>query len=253
MSTPAVKTALVTGASRRLGAFLARHLAGRGWNLILHYHTHRIQAEDLAESLARLYPESRFTAVGADLTEDTGAETLVRTAAERSPTGSLDTVVHGACSWAEDSWQTAEQSVFETQYRVQVWSLVVFARFLAAQDRPSAPHLVALLDARLASADPRHFSYISAKAAAAHAVNRLALEAGPRLRVNALAPGLLLKPDDLGEETWQSWAAASPLQTVGSPGDLLAAFDYLEAAPYVTGQILYTDGGRHLKGGLGGF
>ncbi len=164
-------------------------------------------------------------------------------------------IVHSASSWVGDTSGTAEAETWEAAHRLQVWSALVLARALSgwAADRGAEGHLVTLLDGRLRDHDAGHFSYAFAKRELAQLTRYLALDLAPGVRVNGLAPGLILRADSTPRTSWRkAGQEATPLGRPGRTSDLVKALRYLVDNPYVTGQILAVDGGRHLKGDLFG-
>ena len=158
-------------------------------------------------------------------------------------------IVHSASFWQQDTWQTATREAWEQSHRLHGWTALVLARLLAA--RPGS-HLITLLDARSRDPDTLHASYGFAKRELLQLTRWLALELAPSVRVNGIAPGLVLKPDALTRRDWSALAEASPLKRTGSSAQVIAALNYLLTNPGVTGQVLTVDGGRHLKGDLFG-
>jgi len=235
--------ALVTGGARRLGAAMSRELVRRGYDLWLHYH----QSRDEAEALAAAFRQkgAMVQTVGADLGSPGGAEALAETLAARPPV----LIIHSASEWLTDGWRSARREDWERSHRLHGWTALVLARLLVPG--PNA-QLITLLDARSRDRDPVHLSYGFAKRELLQLTRWLALELAPGVRVNGLAPGLVLRPDGMTPAAWKSLAAASPLERTGNPAQVVAALKYLLSSPGVTGQILTVDGGRHLKGDLFG-
>lgn len=241
--------ALVTGAARRLGAAFALDLARRGWDLWVHYHTSEAEARALAEKIGSLGRRARL--IRADLAAPGGAELLADRLAEDPPR----LVVHSASLWSEDSLATAEVETWESSHRLHVWTAMVLARALASWSSAGEGegHLVTLLDSRLRDRDPNHFSYAFAKRELAQLTRYLAAELAPAVRVNGLAPGLILRADGAPAGPWaQAGRDSTPLGRTGRTSDLVKALRYLTDNTFVTGQILAVDGGRHLKGDLFG-
>lgn len=241
--------ALVTGAARRLGASFALELARRGWDLWLHYHTSEAEASALAAKIGELGRRAR--PIRADLSAPGGVEALVERLEEAPPR----LIVHSASAWSEDTALEALVETWEASHRLHVWTALVLARSLArwTQADDGEGHLVTLLDSRLRDRDPGHFSYAFAKRELAQLTRYLAVELAPRVRVNGLAPGLILKADGAPSQAWaEAGRLSTPLGRPGRPSDLVRALRYLVDSPFVTGQILVVDGGRHLKGDLFG-
>ena len=121
-------------------------------------------------------------------------------------------------------------------------------RCLAAQGRDGA--VVNLLDARVGDYDRQHAAYHLSKRLLAALTRRMAIEFAPRLRVNAVAPGLILPPDGEDEGHFDRLASTNPLQRRGCPEAVAEAVLFLLRSDFVTGQVLFVDGGRHLRGNL---
>lgn len=241
--------ALVTGAARRLGAAFALDLARRGWDLWLHYHTSEADARALAAKIGALGRRAR--PIRADLSASGGVEALVDRLEESPPS----LIVHSASTWTQDTAFTVEADLWESSHRLHVWSALVLSRALArwASEGRGEGHLVTLLDSRLRDRDPDHFSYAFAKRELAQLTRYLAAELAPAVRVNGLAPGLILKAVGAPQALWtRAGLESTPLARTGKPADLVRALRYLVDSPFVTGQILTIDGGRHLKGDLFG-
>jgi NAD(P)-dependent dehydrogenase (short-subunit alcohol dehydrogenase family) len=243
------RIALVTGAARRLGAAFALDLARRGWDLWLHYQHSEEEARALGEKIERL--NRRVWLVREDLSEPGGAEAL----AARVDEVPASLIVHSASLWSGDTAASAVAQTWDASHRLHGWTAVVLARALArwsSQERREG-HLVTLLDSRLRDRDPEHFSYAFAKRELAALTRYLAAELAPGVRVNGLAPGLIMKSDDYPLSAWEKTGRDStPLARTGRPAELVRALRYLVENRFVTGQILAVDGGRHLKGDLFG-
>ena len=236
------KTALVTGGARRLGKALVLSLA-RGWNVWIHYRTSADDALELAARIEKAGGSARVAA--ADLAAPGGAEELVRLVSSQQPS----LIVHSASEWTEDTASTAEAAVWERSHRLHAWTAVVLARALAGW---GGGHLVTVLDARLRDRDPAHFSYAFAKRELMLLTRYLAAEFAPAVRVNGIAPGMVLRDDGTPPAEWNKFGRAVPLGRAGTAREVVQALRYLMGNAYVTGQILAVDGGRHLKGDLFG-
>jgi NAD(P)-dependent dehydrogenase (short-subunit alcohol dehydrogenase family) len=238
------KIALVTGSARRLGASLALDLAARGWDMWIHYHSSPAEAILLAESIRKT--GRRAWTVGADFSQEGGAEALVAALSPAPP----NLIIHNASVWEEDTALTANSTSWTKSHRLHGWTCIVLARFLAQNGEG---HLINLLDSRLRDRDPSHFSYAFAKRELLQLTRYLAAELAPRVRVNGLAPGMILKADHMESAAWQKIASeVTPLRRTGTTDELLMALHYLIGNTFVTGQILTIDGGRHLLGDLFG-
>ncbi|HNR34300.1 MAG TPA: SDR family oxidoreductase, partial [Candidatus Hydrogenedentes bacterium] len=126
----------------------------------------------------------------------------------------------------------------------------LLGRCLAAQKRPGG--IVNLLDARIADYDREHASYHLSKRLLFTLTRMMAVEFAPCVRVNGIAPGLILPPEGKDESYLAQLAATNPLNRYGSPDDVAEAVLYLLRSDFVTGQVIFVDGGRHMRGGMYG-
>jgi NAD(P)-dependent dehydrogenase (short-subunit alcohol dehydrogenase family) len=222
---------------------LAAHLAQQGWSVALSWKTHEADAQALAVELGRLGVEART--FFADFSVPEASERLWQELLQSL--GQLPRlVVHSASEWVRDTVHNVQEKNWFDALRVQSWPLVVFARELYAAWPDGGANLVTLLDARTASSTPAEFSYGWGKRLAQGLVSDLALQVAPRVRVNGLSLGPVLRAETVPTELWRSWQENLPLGLPLSVEDVLKSFDTLVQSPVFTGQILYVDGGLHL-------
>jgi hypothetical protein len=241
------QTALVTGGAKRLGRAIALALADRGVHVVLHYGHSADEAQAVVAALRA--KGVRAGAVQANLEVPEQVEPLFAEAVEVA--GPIGLLVNGAGVFPPS--RLADFTTTDLMHAVQINALapVQLARALAAQGRPGS--VVNLLDARsLTDYDGHHVAYDASKRLLHTFTCMMAREFAPRVRVNAIAPGLILPPSGEDESYLRRLAPANPLQAVGSAGDILRALFYLLDSPFVTGQVLYVDGGRHLRGAIYG-
>ncbi|NDK38995.1 pteridine reductase [Pseudoxanthomonas gei] len=239
--------ALVTGSARRIGAAIARRLHGEGYDLALHYRDSAAEMQALAAELESARPGSVLT-LQADLAEFDRLPELVANAVGRF--GRLDALVNNASSFQP----TAIGSATPQQWN-ELFASNAHAPFFLAQ--AAAPHLKAargaivnLVDVYAEQPLAGHTVYCMAKAALLMATRSLALELAPEVRVNAVAPGAILWPQqDHGDDAKAALLGRTPLARTGTPGEIAAAVYWLlREATYTTGQVIRVDGGRLLSG-----
>jgi pteridine reductase len=240
-------TALVTGGARRAGRAMVEALAARGVHVVIHFGRARAEADEL---VAALRPAGVAAwAVQADLTDGAQTDRLFAQAVEAA--GPIDILVNSASAFPPSRLADVSPEHLVDMVRLHAAAPLLLGRALAAQRRPGS--IVNLTDARsLSDYDPAHVAYHAAKRLLDTFTRMMAIEFAPLVRVNAIAPGLILPPDGARAAALRRIAAASPLQMLGSVDDLLRALLYLLESPYVTGQTLYVDGGRHLRGAVYG-
>jgi NAD(P)-dependent dehydrogenase (short-subunit alcohol dehydrogenase family) len=234
------KAARVTGAAKRLGRAVAEELAAQGADVVIHYGRSGEAADELAGQLARA--GGKAWAVGADLAQPEQVEQLVPRALEQ--TGRLDVLVNSASVFPADSLQEATLETAIENLRVNAWAPFALTRAFARHAGRGA--VVNFLDTRVDGFDWKHVSYILSKHALLLLTRMTALEFAPKMRVNGVAPGLILPPPGEDESYLEKLAGTVPLRRHGNAADITEAVLYLLRSEFVTGQVLFVDGGRHL-------
>lgn len=237
--------ALVTGAARRVGAVIARHLHAAGYDLALHYRHSADQAQALADELQAARPDS-VQLLPADLADSASWPALIDTCIAHH--GRLDALVNNA-----SAFYPTPVGEIEVRHWHELFASNAQAPLFLAQ--AAAPHLRAVGGAIVNLADiyaerplARHTVYVMAKAALVAMTRSLAIELGPQVRVNAIAPGAVLWPEEGKAYTDQeSLLEGTALKRMGAPQDIADAVLYLlRDARYCTGEVLRVDGGRSL-------
>ncbi len=238
------KTVLVTGAARRVGAEIARVLHAEGASLALHYRSATAEAQSLVAEFNAARPGSAL-AFQADLLETDHLARLVADVAEHF--GQLDALVNNASSF----FATPIGSIGEREWDDLLGTNLKAPLFLA---QAAATHLAVARGAIVNITDihaerplKNYPLYCAAKAGLAGLTRALALELAPHVRVNAIAPGPILWPEDgaFDAAAQANVISRTLLKRGGDPADIARTVRFLLAdAPYVTGQILAVDGGR---------
>lgn len=238
------RTALVTGAAKRLGATIARALHGEGMNLLLHYNKSEAEAQALAAELNAARPDSAATAQ-ADLGNIQGLESLVKAALQW---GGLDVLVNNASSFRPTPLGQITEDDWDDLVGSNVKAPLFLAQAAAVHLKKNHGCIVNMADIHAGRPLKEHTVYCVAKAGLVMLTLSLARELGPEVRVNGVAPGPVLWPDaGLDAATKKSILEATALKRKGSPEDVAGAVLYLvRDAEYVTGQILAVDGGRSI-------
>jgi pteridine reductase len=242
------KRALVTGGAKRLGREIALLLAGRGVSLAIHYNTSRGPADALCRELRTL--GVRAAPIAGDLDDPRASELLFQEAWESL--GGLDFLVNNASIFPPDRLDEMDLPHLMDNIRVNAWAPFLLTRAFWRRIRGSGARgsVVNLLDTRLVGGDLAHASYHLSKAMLRELTLLTALEFAPELQVNGVAPGAVLPPEGKDDEYLAELTGELPLKRRGYPGDIAGATAYLLGAGFVTGQIIFVDGGRHLR--LGG-
>jgi pteridine reductase len=237
------KAALVTGAARRVGATIARHLHAAGADVVIHYRGAEADAAKLEADLNALRPNSARR-VKADLLAPIAPRALVDAALAQFKR--LDILVNNASTF----YPTAVGRIEATHWDELMGSNLRAPLFLAQE---AAPHLakhagsiVNIVDIHAERPLKGYAVYSVAKAGLAALTRSLALELAPSVRVNAVAPGAIAWPEDGQFESAERAriVATTPLARIGEPEAVAQAVHFLATAAFVTGQVLAVDGGR---------
>jgi NAD(P)-dependent dehydrogenase (short-subunit alcohol dehydrogenase family) len=226
----AEKTAIVTGAGKRVGAAIARALVDDGWAVVAHVH----HTEDAA-------PEGA-TKVVADLVDPAAAEAIFAAANDLPPVRLL---VNNAARFAWDGFGEFSAQEFEAHMAANARAPAQLIELLATGHDGGDALVVNLLDAKLAAPNPDHLSYTLSKHALAALTDLAARALAPRsIRVNGIAPALMLRSSGQSEENFKAMHENNPLRRGVEPGDVIAALRYFVSARTVTGQVITIDSGQ---------
>jgi NAD(P)-dependent dehydrogenase (short-subunit alcohol dehydrogenase family) len=225
------RTAIVTGAARRVGAVIADSLAANGWTVIAHVHH---ENDTVPGELHR---------VVADLS-DPGAATRILAAADPLPPVAL--LVNNAARFAWDEAGRLDCDEFDVHMAINVRAPALLIDALAQQHRPGRDACVVnILDSKLAAPNPDYLSYTLSKQALGGLTEIYARAlAGIGIRVNAVAPALMLQSSGQSEENYRRMHDMNPLRRGVEPRDVVDAIQYLADARAVTGQTIVLDGGQ---------
>jgi pteridine reductase len=239
-------TALITGAARRIGACIAQTLHQRGCDVFLHYQSSNVAAEQLAEKLNELRRGSA-TIVQADLAQTEDIDRLAEQV--RSHTGQLDLLVNNASRFFPTGVGTTTMQQWDELMGSNLRGPYFLVQALLQELAAAGGSVVNLVDIHAVRPMHQHAVYCMAKAGMQMMTLALAKDLGPQIRVNGVAPGAILWPeDDSSAEYREKVLDKTVMGRAGTPEDIASAVAYLGLdAPYVTGQVLAVDGGRSLN------
>jgi len=232
--------ALVTGASRRLGLAFARGAAAAGHDVAVHYRSGDGAAAEAVAALSAL--GARAEAFRADLREPGSARRLVEAVLGRF--GRLDLLVHSASPWAARAVGEVTEADWDDVFGVGPRAAFFLAQAAAPALSANEGAILLVSDVAAGKAWPRHVPHCASKAAVDALVRNLAVALAPAVRVNGVAPGVVLPPDDLPDEEVARLVARTPLGRRVSVDDLVTAALHIAANRSITGQVLAVDAGR---------
>lgn len=235
------KTALVTGASKRIGRATALSLGAEGMNIVIHYNRSEADARQLADELRPLGVKSWL--LQADFDRPDAHVDLIDRALKLS--SSLDILVNNASVFPMRRLADLSFEQFVGDLRVNAWAPFDLCRQFAKL--VGKGKIVNMLDSRLRGYDWLHTGYIASKQVLELFTRMLALELAPNISINAVAPGLVLPPPGQDLSYIQRMVNSVPMKKHGDAQDVADAIVYLLKSSFCTGQIIYVDGGRHLR------
>jgi NAD(P)-dependent dehydrogenase (short-subunit alcohol dehydrogenase family) len=229
------RTAIVTGAGKRIGREIAAALIADGWQVLCHVHHEDDEVPPDAASVV------------ADLERPDCADRIFA-AAEGLPPVRL--LVNNAARFAWDGFGEFDPAGFSAHMAVNVRApALLIDRFARDQDQSEDSSVVNLLDSKLAAPNPDFLSYTLSKQALAGLTELAARALAPRgVRVNGIAPGLMLRSAGQSEENFRAMHADNPLRRGVEPADVIGAIRYLAGARCVTGQVLMIDSAQRFLG-----
>ncbi|MEM6372387.1 MAG: SDR family oxidoreductase [Pseudomonadota bacterium] len=245
--------ALVTGAGHRLGQAMAVYLAGRGYDVAVHYASSDKGALDTVAQIEAL--DQRGVALQADLLDEDATQALFgrAVAALGDP---ITCLVNNASIFEYDTVETATRASWDRHMDSNLRAPFVLTQAMAAQGlepaqdvrgEPVATGLILnMVDQRVQKLTPEFMTYTLAKMGLWALTQTSARALAPAIRVNAIGPGPTLQGGRQSAEHFAKQRAATVLERGSNPEDIIAALGYFLDAPAITGQLLCVDGGQHL-------
>ena len=237
---------LVTGAARRVGAVIARTLHDAGYDVALHYRKSRGELDALADALESQRAHSTLV-LQADLADSAQLPGLVDAVVARF--GRLDALVNNASIFHATPLGEITAAQCDEFFAVNARAPLLLAQAAAPHLKMAHGAIVNITDIHAERPLPQHAAYGMSKAALRMATLALAQELAPDVRVNAVAPGAILWPENKSGADREAMLAHIPLQRTGTPEEIANTVLWLiRDAGYVTGQTVRVDGGRTLAG-----
>lgn len=233
-------TALVTGGAKRIGRAFCEALAEDGYAIAIHCNRSRGEAEALADDLKAKGASAGVFA--ADFSDAANAEALMGEAAKAM--GPVSLLINSASIFEDDSVENVSAQSLRRHMEANTLAPVLLSKAFAAQ-APAGSMIFNVLDYKLFNINADFYSYTISKAALKTVTEMLARALAPRIRVNAVAPGLTLPSPYHDEAIFERLHDDNPLQCGPTPDDLVRTLRWFLATPSVSGQIVCVDGGQH--------
>jgi pteridine reductase len=239
------KVVLITGGARRVGAAIARRLHGVGADLIVHYRSSATEARALKDELTSQRPDSVVLVQG-DLLKLPNLNSLIKEAVKAY--GRLDALVNNASSFYPTAMGEITEKAWDDLVGTNLKAPLFLSQAAARELRKHHGAIINIIDIHAEFPMKNYVAYTTAKGGLLALTRSLARELGPEVRVNGVAPGTILWPED---DTWKDEVARqrimnqTALKRIGEPDDIAKTVEFLlTGAPYVTGQVIAVDGGR---------
>lgn len=231
--------ALVTGASRRIGKACALELADMGYNIFLHYNTSKKEAvntQRLIEDFGR-----KCILKQANFKDEKEVSALIKDCIKD---GVLEILVNNASVFVESNFETEGCSLLDNLFAANFKAPYILTKQFAKYCGKGV--IINLLDTKINQYKTRHLDYLLTKKLLEEFTYLSATELAPRIRVNGIAPGLILPPEDKSEDYLNELAKDIPLNKTGSLQELMQALRFLVENTFITGEVIHVDGGEHL-------
>ena len=233
------KTILITGAARRLGRMFALACAHAGADVVIHHSHSEAEAKTVKQEINRLGRQAWI--FQADFNDPSEAGSLIRLINESTP---LHGLVNSAAIFAPLSLETTSLQDWQQHLQINLTAPFLLSQAFAKQAQPGA-RIVNILDWRALRPGADHFPYTISKSALAALTRSLAVALAPDITVNGLALGAILPPSD-GKKA-PDILKNIPLRRWANENEVEQALLFLlTGTPYITGEIIHVDGGRHL-------
>ena len=231
---------LITGGSVRIGREIALHFARNGAKVVVHYNRSEREAWTLLEQLNDI--SSGHQCVCADLLKEEERRKLLPTLLEKDQ--KLNCLVNNASVYRRCPLVNVDLHRFMQDYEINfVAPFILMCEFAHYCEEGN---IINLLDQRVATVDPSASTYGFAKKSLRDATEAAAVQWAPRIRVNAVAPGIVLPPPGIGSGKMERLLKNVPMAQTSSAAEVASACLFLAKAETITGQVIYVDGGMHL-------
>ena len=236
------KTALITGASKRIGKSVAEYLAEKGWNIIVHYSSSEKMAEELLSLLSLKYPTQNFYLVKSNLNDVDEVVALIPKVFLEF--GAFQLLINNASIFNPAYLKETSTEFFDKHINVNLKAPFILLRDFANYCKSG--NIINFVDTRITTNKSNFAAYSLSKKALWELTKMAALEFAPQIRVNAIAPGVTLPPENENEDYLFDLAKNIPMKKPGGVKPILKSLEYILENDHLTGQILFADGGENL-------
>lgn len=237
------RVALVTGAGRRVGRAIALALGVKGMHVVVHHNSSAVEARETADAI--LEAGGRASLAGGDLSDLAACERLIDGVVTEQ--GSLFALVNSAAIMLRTPVGETTAHEWDAMFALNVRAPYFLSQRAAPALRAARGAIVNIADLAAFESWPAYVPHGMTKAAVAQMTRAMAKALAPEVRVNAVAPGVVMLPEGWPADAAERLRLTTPLARLGSAEDVAGAVVYLLEAGYVTGEVIRVDGGRHIR------
>ncbi len=234
------KAAIVTGGAHRIGKNICLSLANLGYSIVLHYGSSEEEARQTKDEIEANGVKCQL--ISQDLSQPNSGPILFD---QIHPDFRIEILVNSAGIFKASGFETTSEDLLDLHYKINLRS--PYSLLKTFVNHYSSGHIINILDTKVTQYQTDHLDYLLSKKSLRDLTLIAARSCGPSFRVNGIAPGLILPPAGKDQSYLDQKAEGIPLQKSGGPRDIQQAIQYLVKNPFLTGQILYIDGGEHLQ------
>ena len=248
------KLALITGGAKRIGKGIALSLAENGFDVVIHYSESRKEAEELVSKL-KSFGIAAFC-IKANLLKDNEISSLIEETTQTIGKP-INLLVNNASIFENDSLLSLTLESWDRHFFTNLKAPVFLSKEFSKQvpdhfkdennEIIASSNIINIIDQKVLNLNPRFFSYTLAKSSLLNFTKIAAQELGPKIRVNAIGPGPILKASHQSEEQFQNQRKSTLLKRGSDVQEISRAILYIVSSPGLTGQLITLDGGEHLK------
>ncbi len=236
-------TVLITGAARRIGRAIALALGEQGWNVVVHYKGSETDAKNLVSEIEGL--GARAVKIQCDLSDPNQLEALIPQCCERLAPPTC--VINNASAFQPDHVPDLNNALWDKHLAINLKAPVFLAQAMVTHlPAKTSGNIINIIDQRVWRLTPDFFSYTISKAGLWTATQTLAQALAPRVRVNAVGPGPVLKSIHQSDDEFTSEVRSTLLKQAPTPEDIARAVQFILQTPAMTGQMIALDSGQHL-------
>jgi len=240
------RTYLITGAANRIGRGLAMGLARQADTVVIHYNSSESAAQELSKEISGMGIKA-FT-IAADLGSPAQSAELIKRVWEMA--GPVDVLINNASIFEKGRLAEITIEDINRNMMINAYAPLLLSRSFVELNKnrksPALPVIINMLDSRITDYDRQHAAYHIAKRTLFTLTKMTALEFAPAVCVNGVAPGLILAPSGKDQSYLEQLKSSNPLNSIGTVEQIVEAVRFLVNNEFVTGQVIFVDGGRNL-------